>query len=57
MKNNPKKEKKIIVCDYCSKVAKLRGTPYLADIGLAKNGMCESCWVLLDENSVGSFND
>jgi len=42
-------------CDYCSKVAKLRGTPYLADVGLAKNGMCRSCWVLLDEDSVGTF--
>ena len=45
-------------CDYCSKEnAELRSTPYMADIGIAKKGMCKECWHIsgtIDE--IGEFN-
>lgn len=44
-------------CDYCSReVDELRCTPFLADIGVSKNGMCRNCWNIQDTNEIGEFD-
>ena len=47
--------KKKLICDYCGNEAdKLVDTPYMADVG---NKMCKKCWQLLDQETVGTFEE
>lgn len=47
--------KKKLICDYCgNKADKLMDTPYMADVP-AK--MCKKCWSILDEGTVGTFEN
>lgn len=44
-------------CDYCSRETdELRGTPYIADVGIAKNGMCRECWNNIGTEEIGEFD-